>query len=116
MKKVFIIFLMCLFSTLSYSQKFSISVGANMANATVGTDWEELFTDLGTTKNGILGISGSFLTSFEINSYLLSYQGIAEIKKLVAVFKTEKSNDDEEIQKLEAMMKEKRAVSSLLLS
>ena len=39
------------------------------------------------------------------------YQGIAEIKKLVAVFKTEKSNDDEEIQKLEVMMKEKRAVS-----
>ncbi|CAG5112886.1 Oidioi.mRNA.OKI2018_I69.chr2.g7053.t1.cds [Oikopleura dioica] len=36
-------------------------------------------------------------------------RGIAEIKKLVAVFKTEKSNDDEEIQKLEVMMKEKRA-------
>ena len=64
------IFLMCLFSTLSYSQKYSISVGANMANVTLGSDIEESFIDYGITKKGILGISGSFLTSFEIGDLM----------------------------------------------
>ena len=41
---------MCLISTLSYSQKFSISVGANMANVTLGSDLEESFTNFGITK------------------------------------------------------------------
>ena len=81
MKKVFIVFLMCLFSTLSYSQKFSISVGANMANVTLGSDLEESFTTFGITKKGILGISGSFLTSFEIGDLMYFEPELSFVQK-----------------------------------
>lgn len=42
---------------------------------------------------------------------IIIYQGIAEIKKLVAIFKKEKTADDEEITNLESMMQTKRLVS-----
>ena len=72
---------MCLISTLSYSQKFSISVGANMANVTLGTDLEESFTTFGITKKGILGISGSFLTSFEIGDLMYFEPELSFVQK-----------------------------------
>ena len=75
------IFLMCLFSTLSYSQKYSISVGANMANVTLGSDIEESFIDYGITKKGILGISGSFLTSFEIGDLMYFEPELSFVQK-----------------------------------
>ena len=81
MKKVLIIFLMCLISTLSYSQKFNISVGANMANVTLGSDLEESFTSFGITKKGILGISGSFLTSFEIGDLMYFEPELSFVQK-----------------------------------
>ena len=52
-----------------------------MANATVGTDWEELFTNLGINKNGILGISGSFLTSFEIGDLMYFEPELSFVQK-----------------------------------
>ena len=61
---------MCFLCIFSYSQKYSISIGANMANVTLGSDIEESFIDYGITKKGILGISGSFLTSFEIGELM----------------------------------------------
>ena len=72
---------MCLISTLSYSQKFSISLGANMANVTLGTDLEESFTTFGITKKGILGISGSFLTSFEIGDLMYFEPELSFVQK-----------------------------------
>jgi len=81
MKKVFMIFLMCLFSTLTYSQKYSISVGANMANVNLGSDIEESFINYGITKKGILGISGSFLTSFEIGDLMYFEPELSFVQK-----------------------------------
>ena len=81
MKKAFIILLMCLVSTLSYSQKFSISVGGNMANVTLGSDLEESFINFGITKKGILGISGSFLTSFEIGDLMYFEPELSFVQK-----------------------------------
>ncbi len=72
---------MCLFSTLSYSQKFSISVAANMANVTLGSAIEESFIDLGITKKGMLGISGSFLTSFEIGDLMYFEPELSFVQK-----------------------------------
>ena len=70
MKKIILVGLITCLATLSYSQKFSISVGGNLANVSLGSDLEESLTSLGITKNGIIGVSGSFMSSFEIGDMM----------------------------------------------
>tara|TARA_B100001540_G_scaffold290803_1_gene287786 strand:+ start:81 stop:650 length:570 start_codon:yes stop_codon:yes gene_type:complete len=56
-------------------------VGANMANVTLGSDIEESFINYGITKKGILGISGSFLTSFEIGDLMYFEPELSFVQK-----------------------------------
>ena len=81
MKKIILIGLITCLATLSYSQKFSISVGGNLANVSLGSDIEESFTSLGITKNGIIGVSGSFMSSFEIGDMMYLEPELSFVQK-----------------------------------
>ena len=52
-----------------------------MANVTLGSDLEESFINFGITKKGILGISGSFLTSFEIGDLMYFEPELSFVQK-----------------------------------
>ena len=81
MKKIILVGLITCIGTLSYSQKFSISVGGNLANVSLGSDLEESFTSLGITKNGIIGVSGSFMSSFEIGDMMYLEPELSFVQK-----------------------------------
>ena len=81
MKKIILIGLITCLATLSYSQKFSISIGGNLANVSLGSDLEESFTSLGITKNGIIGLSGSFMSSFEIGDMIYLEPELSFVQK-----------------------------------
>ena len=81
MKKIILIGLITCLATLSYSQKFSISIGGNLANVSLGSDLEESFTSLGITKNGIVGVSGSFMSSFEIGDMMYLEPELSFVQK-----------------------------------
>ena len=68
MKKLILSFLICLISTFSYAQKFGILVGVGSANLNLSNDLEEELVSFNLTQSGILAISGSFLSSFEIGN------------------------------------------------
>ena len=81
MKKIILIGIITCLATLSYSQKFSISVGGNLANVSLGSDIEESFTSLGITKNGIIGLSGSFMSSFDIGDMIYLEPELSFVQK-----------------------------------
>ena len=70
MKKLILSLLICLISTFSHAQKFGILVGVGSANLNLSNDLEEELVSSNLTQSGILAISGSFFSSFEIGDQI----------------------------------------------